>query len=94
MSLSIKYLNSLPKTKLPVPREVSEGLLFHDGKIVRKTRAECRGTFIKYEHNARKLVFGEPLEEKQKAMILIYEGLERLGIRFNMWVKNLSQRSF
>ena len=93
MSLSIKYLNSLPKTKLPVPREVSEGLLFHDGKIVRKTRAECRGTFIKYEHNARKLVFGGSLEKKQKAMILMYEGLERLGIRFNMWVKNLSPRS-
>ena len=83
----IKYLNSLPKTKITVPREVSEGLLFSAGKIVRRTRAQCEGTFIKYEHNSRQLVFGGSLEKKQKAMILMYEGLERMEIRFNGLVK-------
>ena len=87
MSVKFKYLNSLPKTKITVPREVSEGLLFSAGKIVRRTRAQCEGTFIKYEHNSRQLVFGGSLEKKQKAMILMYEGLERMEIRFNGLVK-------
>ena len=85
----IKYLNSLPKTKITVPREVSEGLLFSAGKIVRRTRAQCEGTFIKYDHKTRQLVFGGSLEKKQKAMILMYEGLERMEIRFNGLVKLL-----
>ena len=83
MSIKLRYLNSLPKTKIEVPSEVSEGLLFNEGKIVKRTRAECKGTFIKYEHNARQLVFGGSLEKKQKAMILMYERLERMDIRFN-----------
>ena len=91
MSLRLNYLDSLrslPKTKIYVPREVSEGLRFNE--IVRRTRAECKGTFIKYEHRTRQLVFGGSLEKKQKAMILMYEKLERMDIRFNGLVKNLN----
>ena len=91
MSLRLKYLDSLPKTRIKnVPREVSEGLLLNGRKIIRSTRAECRGTYIHYELSLRELVFGGSLEKKQKAMILIYERLERMDIRFNKLVKNLS----
>ena len=94
MSLRIKHLNSLPKTKIAVPREVSEGLLLNEGKIVKKTRAECKDTFIKYEHRTRQLVFGGSLEKKQKAMIIMYERLERMDIRYNGSVQNLALNWF
>ena len=87
MSLYLDHLNSLPKTKITVPREVSEGLLFRTRKLIRSTRALCKGTFISYDHKAWQLVFGGTPEKKQKAMILMYEGLERMDIRFNGLVK-------
>ena len=82
--MSLKYLDSLPKTSVnKVPREVSEGLLLNSRKMIRTIRAECKGTYIHYEHSARQLVFGGSLEKKQKAMILMYERLERMDIRYN-----------
>ena len=78
-------------SKVFVPREVTDCLLTESSKIVRSTRAECKSTFIKYEHNSRQLVFGGSLERKQKAMILMYEKLDKMGVNFEGWVKALSQ---
>ena len=76
------------KTSIAVPQEVSK--LFNKGDIVRQARAECKGgsgTYIKYDHKSRHLVFGGSLEKKQKAMIIIYEGLEKMDVKFNGLVK-------
>ena len=90
--MSLKYLDSLPKTSVnKVPREVSEGLLLNSRKMIRAIRAECKGTYIHYDHGARQLVFGGSLEKKQKAMILMHEKLDKMGVNFEGWVKALSQ---
>ena len=71
------------KSQIYVPREVKDYLYFESSKIIRSTRAECKGTIIKYEHRTRQLVFGGSLEKKHKAMILMYEKLEKMGIKYN-----------
>ena len=71
------------KSKIFVTREVKDCLFNESSKIIRSTRAECKGTFINYEHHTRQLVFGGSLEKRQKAMILMYERLERMDIRYN-----------
>ena len=80
----------MSNTKVFVPREVKDCLFTESSKIVRSTRAECKTTFIKYEHNSRQLVFGGSLERKQKAMILMHEKLDKMGVNFEGWVKALS----
>ena len=79
-----------PKSKVFVPRDVKDCLFTESSKIVRSTRAECKTTFIKYEHNSRQLVFGGSLERKQKAMILMYDKLDKMGVNFEGWVRALS----
>ena len=70
------------KSKIFVPREVRDCLFTESSKVIRSTRAECKATFIKYEHNSRQLVFGGSLQKKQKAMIVMYEKLEKMGVGF------------
>merc|ERR1719348_1141424 len=80
------YLRTLPKTKIPnIPVGVSECLLGHR-EIIVTTRAQCRGTFIEYYSKTRCLMVGGSPEKRQKALMLIYDKLERRGIRFNnLW---------
>ena len=75
-----------PRSKIFLPREVKDCLF--DKKIFTATRAECRGTYIKYENHTRQLVFGGSVEKKQKAMILMYEKLEKEGVKFIGFVKS------
>ena len=79
-----------PYSKIFVPREVKECLFNESSKIIRTTRAECKATFIKYEHNTRQLVIGGSLEKKQKAMILMCEKLDKMGVKFHGLVKDFS----
>ena len=81
-----------PKSKIFVPREVKSCLFNESSQIIRTTRAECKATFIKYELNTRQLVFGGSLEKKQKAMILMYEKLEKKGVKFVGLVKDFSPK--
>ena len=81
--MSLAYLNALPRTKIPnTPIEVSECLLSHR-EIIVTTRAQCRGTYIQYSPKTRCLMFGGSPKKRQEAMMLIYDKLERRGIRFN-----------
>ena len=71
-----------PKSKIYVPRDVKDCLFKESSNVIRSTRAECKATFIKYEHNSRQLVFGGSLAKKQKAMRVMYEKLEKMGVGF------------
>ena len=79
----LKFLDSLPKTKITAPVEVSKSLLRNSRSIIKETRAECRGTYIEYHPRLRQLVFGGSQEKKQIAMMKMYDNLDRQGIRFN-----------
>ena len=81
-----------PKSKIFVPREVKNCLFNEYSQVFRSIRAECKTTLIKYENSARQLVFGGSLEKKQKAMILMYEKLEKKGVKFVGLVKDFSPK--
>ena len=74
------------KSNIYVSRELKEYLFLGSSKVIRDTRAECKFTYIKYELKTRELVFGGSLEKQQKAMILMYEKLEKMGIKYNRLV--------
>ena len=83
------------KTAVAVPNEVAK--LFNKVAIIRQARAECKGAGgggIKYDNKSRHLVFRGSLEKKQKAMIIIYESLEKMDVKFNGLVEKTSTTGF
>ena len=64
------------------------GCLFNEpGLIIRSTKAECKWTFINYEYHTRQLALGSSQKKKRRVLILMYEKLERLGVKLDEWVQ-------
>ena len=80
------FEKKMEKSQIYVPHEVKDYLFFESSQVIRSTRAECKATYIKYDPKLRQLVFGGSVEKKQKAMIVMYEKFEKMGLKYNRFV--------